>query len=132
MREAAEMAGVEKEDQPPHLPSQLRHALLEGGANLQAIQLLLGREIASGDGDLHPHRPRKLREQVERYHAIAERGRSVPPHPDIRISQEAGEHRLSSLLACISLGEGYSLTIVTYRCLMRSFTRKRPTRSAPK
>ena len=38
---------------------------------------------------------------------------------------------LSSLLAHISLGEGYSLTIVTYRYLMRSFTRKRPTRSAP-
>ena len=61
-------------------PHTFRHsfatALLEGGANLQAIQLLLGHEdVATTEIYTHIDRT-KLREQVERYHPRNRKARS--------------------------------------------------------
>ena len=68
VREAAEMAGVEKTISPHTFRHSFATALLEGGANLQAIQLLLGHEdVATTEIYTHIDRT-KLREQVERFH----------------------------------------------------------------
>ena len=76
VREAAEMAGVEKKISPHTFRHSFATALLEGGANLQAIQLLLGHEdVATTEIYTHIDRT-KLREQVERYHPRNRRARS--------------------------------------------------------
>ena len=76
VREAAEMAGVDKKISPHTFRHSFATALLEGGANLQAIQLLLGHEdVATTEIYTHIDRT-KLREQVERYHPRNRRARS--------------------------------------------------------
>ena len=76
VREAAEVAGVEKKISPHTFRHSFATALLEGGANLQAIQLLLGHEdVATTEIYTHIDRT-KLREQVERYHPRNRRARS--------------------------------------------------------
>lgn len=68
IREAAEMAGITKKISPHTFRHSFATVLLEGGANLQAIQLLLGHEdVATTEIYTHIDRT-KLREQVERYH----------------------------------------------------------------
>jgi len=68
VREAAEMAGVDKKISPHTFRHSFATALLEGGANLQAIQLLLGHEDVATT-EIYTHIDRgKLREQIERYH----------------------------------------------------------------
>ena len=68
IREASEMAGITKKISPHTFRHSFATVLLEGGANLQAIQLLLGHEdVATTEIYTHIDRT-KLREQVERYH----------------------------------------------------------------
>lgn len=68
IKEAAEMAGITKKISPHTFRHSFATVLLEGGANLQAIQLLLGHEdVATTEIYTHIDRT-KLREQVERYH----------------------------------------------------------------
>lgn len=68
IKEAAAAAGVEKNISPHTFRHSFATALLEGGAGLQAIQLLLGHEdVATTEIYTHIDRTR-LREQVERYH----------------------------------------------------------------
>ena len=68
IREAAEMAGITKKISPHTFRHSFATVLLEGGANLQAIQLLLGHEDVATT-EIYTHiDPTKLREQVERYH----------------------------------------------------------------
>lgn len=68
IKEAAAAAGVEKNISPHTFRHSFATALLEGGAGLQAIQLLLGHEdVATTEIYTHIDR-RRLREQVERYH----------------------------------------------------------------
>lgn len=68
IKEAAEMAGIAKTISPHTFRHSFATALLEGGANLQAIQLLLGHENVSTT-EIYTHIDRtKLREQIERYH----------------------------------------------------------------
>ena len=68
IKEAAEMAGITKKIGPHTFRHSFATVLLEGGANLQAIQLLLGHEdVATTEIYTHIDRT-KLREQVERYH----------------------------------------------------------------
>ena len=68
IKEAAQAAGVKKTISPHTFRHSFATALLEGGANLQAIQLLLGHE-AVGTTEIYTHIDRtRLREQIERYH----------------------------------------------------------------
>lgn len=68
VKEAAALADIGKSISPHTLRHSFATALLEGGANLQAIQLMLGHEdIATTEIYTHIDRT-KLREQVELYH----------------------------------------------------------------
>ena len=68
IREAAQMAGITKTISPHTFRHSFATALLEGGANLQAIQLMLGHEdIATTEIYTHIDRS-KLREQIEHFH----------------------------------------------------------------
>ena len=68
IKEAAQAAGVKKTISPHTFRHSFATALLEGGANLQAIQLLLGHEDV-GTTEIWTHIDRtRLREQIERYH----------------------------------------------------------------
>ncbi len=68
IKEAAHMAGITQEISPHTFRHSFATSLLEGGANLQAIQLMLGHEdIATTEIYTHIDRG-KLREQIERYH----------------------------------------------------------------
>lgn len=68
IKEAAAMAGIRESISPHTLRHSFATALLEGGANLQAIQLMLGHEdIATTEIYTHLDKT-KLREQIERYH----------------------------------------------------------------
>ncbi|WP_314358461.1 tyrosine recombinase [Porphyromonas catoniae] len=68
IKEAAQAAGVKKTISPHTFRHSFATALLEGGANLQAIQLLLGHEDV-GTTEIYTHIDRtRLREQIERYH----------------------------------------------------------------
>ena len=62
------MAGITKTISPHTFRHSFATALLEGGANLQAIQLMLGHEdIATTEIYTHIDRS-KLREQIEHFH----------------------------------------------------------------
>lgn len=68
VKATAEMAGVKANISPHTLRHSFATALLEGGANLQAIQLMLGHEdIATTEIYTHIDRT-ALRDQIERYH----------------------------------------------------------------
>lgn len=68
VREAAQIAGIPFEISPHSFRHSFATALLEGGANLHAIQLMLGHEsIATTEIYTHLDK-RVLREQIERYH----------------------------------------------------------------
>ncbi|MDO4707173.1 MAG: site-specific tyrosine recombinase [Porphyromonadaceae bacterium] len=68
VQEAALAAGIKKKISPHTLRHSFATALLEGGANLQAIQMMLGHEdIATTEIYTHIDRT-TLREQIERYH----------------------------------------------------------------
>ena len=68
IKEAAQAAGVKKTISPHTFRHSFATALLEGGANLQAIQILLGHEDV-GTTEIYTHIARtRLREQIERYH----------------------------------------------------------------
>lgn len=68
VKDAAAMAGVTKSISPHTFRHSFATALLEGGANLQAIQLMLGHEDI-GTTEIYTHIDRtKLREQIERFH----------------------------------------------------------------
>lgn len=68
IKEAAQAAGVKKTISPHTFRHSFATALLEGGANLQAIQILLGHEDV-GTTEIYTHIDRtRLREQIERYH----------------------------------------------------------------
>lgn len=75
IKEAAQLAGITKTISPHTFRHSFATALLEGGANLQAIQLMLGHEdVATTEIYTHIDRT-KLREQIERYHPRNQ------PHP---------------------------------------------------
>lgn len=68
IKEAAAMAGISKSISPHTFRHSFATALLEGGANLQAIQLMLGHEDI-GTTEIYTHIDRtKLREQIEQFH----------------------------------------------------------------
>lgn len=68
IKEAAALAGIKQSISPHTLRHSFATALLEGGAGLQAIQLMLGHEdIATTEIYTHLDK-RQLREQIERYH----------------------------------------------------------------
>lgn len=68
IKEAAALAGLKVQVSPHTLRHSFATALLEGGANLQAIQLMLGHEDI-GTTEIYTHIDRtKLHEQIERYH----------------------------------------------------------------
>ncbi|MDO4692822.1 MAG: site-specific tyrosine recombinase [Porphyromonadaceae bacterium] len=68
IKEAATLAGINKNISPHTFRHSFATALLEGGANLQAIQLMLGHEDI-GTTEIYTHIDRsKLREQIQRYH----------------------------------------------------------------
>lgn len=68
IKEAAAAAGIDKNISPHTFRHSFATALLEGGAGLQAIQLLLGHEdVATTELYTHIDRSR-LRDEVERYH----------------------------------------------------------------
>lgn len=68
VKEAAQLAGITKSISPHTFRHSFATALLEGGANLQAIQLMLGHEdVATTEIYTHIDRT-KLRDQIERYH----------------------------------------------------------------
>lgn len=68
IKEAALLADIRQNISPHTLRHSFATALLEGGANLQAIQLMLGHEDI-GTTEIYTHLDkRQLREQIERYH----------------------------------------------------------------
>lgn len=68
VQQAAKLAGVPFSISPHTLRHSFATALLEGGANLQAIQVLLGHESIMAT-QIYTHIDRqKLREQIETYH----------------------------------------------------------------
>ncbi len=68
IKEAALMAGIEKTISPHTFRHSFATVLLEGGANLQAIQLMLGHEdIATTEIYTHLDKS-KLRSQIEDFH----------------------------------------------------------------
>lgn len=68
IKQLAKIAGIEKDISPHTLRHSFATSLLEGGANLQAIQLMLGHENI-GTTEIYTHIDRsKLREQIERFH----------------------------------------------------------------
>ena len=68
IKEAAAIAGIKQTISPHTLRHSFATALLEGGAGLQAIQLMLGHEdIATTEIYTHLDKS-QLREQIERYH----------------------------------------------------------------
>lgn len=68
IRRVAELAGIQIDVSPHTLRHSFATALLEGGANLQAIQMMLG-HADIGTTEIYTHVDRtKLRDQIERYH----------------------------------------------------------------
>lgn len=68
IKEAAVTAGITKNISPHTFRHSFATALLEGGANLQAIQLMLGHEDI-GTTEIYTHIDRtKLRQQIESFH----------------------------------------------------------------
>lgn len=68
IKEAAALAGVEVDVSPHTLRHSFATTLLEGGAPLQAIQLMLG-HADIGTTEIYTHIDRsQLRAQIERYH----------------------------------------------------------------
>lgn len=68
VQQAAKLAGVPFSISPHTLRHSFATALLEGGANLQAIQVLLGHESIMAT-QIYTHIDRhRLREQIEAYH----------------------------------------------------------------
>lgn len=75
IKEAATMAGISTEVSPHTFRHSFATSLLEGGASLQAIQMMLGHEdIATTEIYTHVNRE-QLREQIERFHP-----RNARPH----------------------------------------------------
>ncbi len=68
IKEAVAAAGIDKSISPHSLRHSFATALLEGGANLQAIQMMLGHEdIATTEIYTHIEQSR-LRSQIENFH----------------------------------------------------------------
>lgn len=68
IKEAAVLADIQQNISPHTLRHSFATALLEGGANLQAIQMMLGHEDI-GTTEIYTHLDkRQLREQIERFH----------------------------------------------------------------
>lgn len=68
IKEAVALAGIEINVSPHTFRHSFATSLLEGGANLQAIQLMLGHEDI-GTTEIYTHLDRsKLREQIEQFH----------------------------------------------------------------
>jgi integrase/recombinase XerD len=68
VKQLAEAAGIKKEISPHTLRHSFASHLLEGGANLRAIQQMLGHEsITTTEIYIHIDRSR-LREEILRYH----------------------------------------------------------------
>ena len=68
IKQLAELAGIRKEISPHTLRHSFASHLLEGGANLRAIQQMLGHEsIATTEIYIHIDRTR-LRDEILTYH----------------------------------------------------------------
>jgi len=77
IKELAEKAGIHKNISPHTLRHSFATHLVEGGADLRAVQEMLGHESITTT-EIYTHLDRRiLRETIEKYHPWANKGNSI-------------------------------------------------------